>query len=450
MAYRRTLLAAFLALGLASGCDLGGGANDGNQGPGNGDNGVALRSGQIAVSHKGTSFLARVENELIHGDVDGSWRVLEHLEDPERLVFSPQRDVIYVATDDPGKVRAHDLTRDEQLWSATIPGEDSWLDWDDTSANARPWLHVTPDDLHLLVVTEHTVTVFDTESGDELGEWTSDARIVDIDLDASGDAAYVTLQETWDDQGPKTPFVTLELPSLSATSIALPNCADETVVGTDGRYAFMAPTQCQQDPVSVVDLQTGKFVRNLPGFGPVALAAGGDLAVAFMDLENLDESLFLGGDPKPEGDRQYHLMLIDTRTLEFETIELGDSLPRYAPTPDGKLLLIDADAWFDDERVRIFDLKTGELQSVLGPDIRLDHFVMTGDSKFAYLIDDGAYELSISERILSSMPLSIIPTSINITRDDRWLLMQDDLGPVHVFDRETDRVSAVVGGARGR
>ncbi len=451
MAYRRTILTAtLLALGFTSGCDLAGGANDGNQGPGNGDDGVALRAGQIAVSHKGTSFLARVDNELIHGDVDGSWRTLDRLEDPERLVFSPQRDVIYVATDDPGRLRAHDLTRDEQLWSVTLPGEDSWLDWDDTSVSARPWLHVTSDDRQLVVVTEDTVTVFDTESGDELGAWKSSEWIVDIDLDASGDAAYVTLQETWDDEGPKTPFVTLELPSLQATSITLPNCADETVIGTDGRYAFMAPTQCQQDPVSVIDLETGVFVRNLPGFGPVSLAAGGDLAVAFMDLDNLDESLFLDDDPMPEGDRQYHLMLIDTRTLEFKTVELGDSLPRYAPTPDGKLLLVDADAWFDDERVRIFDLQTGELESVLGPDIRLDHFVMTSDSKYAYLVDDGAYELSISERILSSMPLSIIPTSINITRDDRWLLMQDDLGPVHVFDRESDRVTAVVGGVRGR
>ena len=129
---------------------------------------------------------------------------------------------------------------------------------------------------------------------------------------------------------------------------------------------------------------------------------------------------------------------------------MGDSLPCYAPTPDGKLLLIDADAWFDDERVRIFDLQTGDLHSVLGSDIRLDHFVMTGDSEFAYLIDDGAYELSISDRVVSSMPLAIIPTSINITRDDRWLLMQDDLGPVHVFDGEADRVTAVVGGVRAR
>ena len=170
--------------------------------------------------------------------------------------------------------------------------------------------------------------------------------------------------------------------------------------------------------------------------------------MAFMDLDNLDESLFLPGDPMPEGDRRYHLMLIDTKTLEFESVELGDSLPRYAPTPDGKLLLIDANAWYDDERVRVFDLASGEIQSVLGPDIRLENFVMTQDSRYAYLVDDGAYELSIGERILSSLPLSIIPTNLNLTSDDRWLLLQDDLGPVHIYDRDEDRVTAVVGAER--
>ncbi len=446
---RSILLASILTIAVSTGCDIGdGGANDGQQQPGNGDDGVSLRSGDIAVAPHGTSFLARVGHDLIHGDVDGSWRRLDSLEDPERLVFSPERDVIYVITDEPNRLRAHDLARDEQLWSAHVPGGEDYIwDWDDL--DVRPWLHVTADDRLLAVVTYDDVTLYDAQTGDTVGRWDAGEEIVDFDLDPSGDAAYVTLRETWGDEAPSTPFVTLELPTLEARTTYLPNCADETVMDRDGRYAFMAPTRCNQDPVSVIDLESGAFIRNLPGFGPVSLAAGGDVAVAFMNLDNLDESLFLEGDPMPEGDRQYHLMLIDTKTLEFETVELGDSLPRYAPTPDGKLLLIDANAWYDDERVRVFDLATGEIHSVLGPDIRLENFVMTSDSKYAYLVDDGAYELSIPERILSSMPLSIIPTNINLTKDDRWLLLQDDLGPVHVYDRNAGRVATVVGADRG-
>lgn len=445
---RSTILASLMTLGLATGCDLGdGGANDGQRQPGNGDDGVALRTGDIAVSPHGTSFLARIDHDLVHGDVDGSWRTLSRLEDPERLVFSPSRDVIYVITDDPNRLRAHDLSTDEQLWSAHVPGGEDYI-WDWGDLDVRPWLHVTDDDRHLAVVTHDDVTLYDAQTGETVGTWKAQRHIVDFDLDPSGDVAYVTLDHEWDDAGPITPFVTLDLGSLEARQIELPNCADEAVMDTDGRYAFMAPTRCEQDPVSVIDLETGAFVRNLPGFGPVSLAAGGDVAVAFMDLDNLDESLFLPGDPMPEGDRRYHLMLIDTKTLEFESVELGDSLPRYAPTPDGKLLLIDANAWYDDERVRVFDLASGEIQSVLGPDIRLENFVMTQDSRYAYLVDDGAYELSIGERILSSLPLSIIPTNLNLTSDDRWLLLQDDLGPVHIYDRDEDRVTAVVGAER--
>jgi len=446
---RPFLLASLVSIGLVTGCDIGeGGANDGQNQPGNGDDGVSLRDGDIAVAPHGTSFLARVGSNLIHGDVDGSWRVLDSLEDPERLAFSPERDVIYVITDGPNRLRAHDLQRDEQLWSAHLPGGEE-IDWDWHAEDVRPWLHVTADDRHLAVVSDDEVALYDAQTGDQLGKWGVGTHIVDFDLDPSGDAAYVTLKHEWDDAGPDTPMVTLELPSLEGTTLSLPNCADEMVMDHDGRYAFMAPTQCEQDPVSVIDLRSGEFVRNLPGFGPVSLAAGGEVAVAFMNLDNLDESLFLPGDPRPEGDRQYHLMLIDTETLEFETVELGDSLPRYAPTPDGKLVLIDANAWYDDERVRVFDIATGELHSVVGPDVRLENFVMTGDSKYAYLVDDGAYELSIAERVLSSLPLSIIPTNINLTKGDRWLLLQDDLGPVHVYDRESDEVTAVVGAPRG-
>ncbi|MCR9162803.1 MAG: YncE family protein [Nannocystaceae bacterium] len=445
---RSTLLASLMTLGLAGGCDIGdGGANDGQQQPGNGDDGVALRAGNIAVAPHGTSFLARIDRDLVHGDVDGSWRKLSQLEDPERMVFSPERDVIYVITGGPNRLRAHDLSNDAQLWSAHVPGGEDYL-WDWGTADDRPWLHVTSDDRHLAVITHDEVTLYDAQTGETVDTWRAGREIVDFDLDPSGDAAYVTLSHEWVDEGPVTPFVTLDLPSLETRETPLPNCADETVMDTDGRYAFMAPTRCEQDPVSVIDLRTGAFVRNLPGFGPVSLAASGDVAVAFMDLENLDESLFLPGDPTPEGDRRYHLMLIDTKTLEFESVELGDSLPRYAPTPDGKLLLVDANAWYDDERVRVFDLASGEIESVLGPDIRLENFVMTADSQYAYLVDDGAYELSIGERILSSLPLSIIPTNLNLTSDDRWLLLQDDLGPVHVYDRNQRRVSAVVGAER--
>ncbi len=449
MDLKRWLVSICTAATTLGGCDLGdngGGANDGQQTPGNMDDGVDLSRGEIAVSPKGTSFLARVGDALIHGDVDGSWRELPKLGDPDQLVFSPQRSVVYVATTDPPRLRAHDLARDEALWSTDIDEETGFF-----GASGRTWLHVTADDRYVIAVGFDDITVFDTHAGGRLGHWRTADEIVDVDVAPDGSELYVAHDERREDGQQWTPLSIFRLPDLySDQTIWLPNCADEVVLGSKGHYAFMAPTTCHEDPVSVIDLERGEFVRNLPGFGPVALAADGELAVAFMDLDNLDESLFVDSDPRPEGDRRYHLMLIDTKTLEFTTVELGDSLPRYAPTPDGKLLLIDANAWYDDERVRIFDLQTGELHPVVGPDVRLHNFVLTQDATRAFLVDDGAYELSIGERILRSLPLSIIPTNINITADDRWLLLQDSLGPVHVYDVNAGRVRAVVGGDEGR
>ena len=94
------------------------------------------------------------------------------------------------------------------------------------------------------------------------------------------------------------------------------------------------PTSCQKDPVSVIDLDSGASSA-LPGFGPVALAPDGSLAVAFIDASNIDESLFDDHNQIPSDDVQYHLMLIDTETLRFDVIATGDALPRYAITADG-------------------------------------------------------------------------------------------------------------------
>jgi hypothetical protein len=441
----RTALVCSIAL---AGCDLGniGGANEGQKKPGNMDDGVALSQGDIAVSPRGTSFLARVGDTLIRGDVDGDYTRLPQLGKPERLAFAPGRDVVYVIHEgkDGPELAAHDALRDRQLWATALPS--AFAGDHDLYDDGRPWLKVASDDRYVVLVGEEEIYVYDTATGEQAGGWWAADPIVDVDVAADGSKIYAAFETSWHDGTPRTPFSVMQLPSLEATSQWIPNCADEVVLDdARGKYAFMAPTSCQQDPVSVIDLDTGMFVRNLPGFGPVALATQGERAVAFIDLDNLDESLFEDGDPMPRGDRQYHLMLIDTQTLHFETVELGDSLPRYAPTPDGRLLLVDAAAWYDDERVRIFDLETGEFAPIYGPDVRLENFVVTRDSQRAFLVSDGAYELLLPDRLLSSLPLGIIPTNLNITADDRWLLLQDDRGPVHVWDVQNRRISAMVG-----
>ena len=432
-----------LALLAASACDLEGGANRNQSSPGNMDHGVDLGQGNIAVHPRSGSFIARVQGGgTIHGHVDGNWKKLD-LEFPERLAFAPKRDVVYVASQKKGgTLVAYDLKQGEPLWQAksslAAPPEYDWS----FEESSWPWMQVSTDDEHLVVIERRKLDVHSTSDGARLGGWMAPTEIVDVDLSHDGSKAFVVVDGA---EPMQTRFFTLSLPSMERTAIDVPNCAAPLAIEPRGKYGFMAPTRCNADPVSVIDLDKGEFVRNLPGFGPVALAGKGRLGVAFVDLADLDESLFLDTDPRPEGDRRYHLMLIDTQTLEFEFAELGDTLPRYAPTPDGKLLLLDHDSWYDDEQVRLFDIESKTFETLVGPAINLDAFVITQDSKRAFALDRGVFELDFAKAVVSSLPLALLPTSLNVTPDDAMLLMREELGPIHVYDIESRRVVRAVG-----
>jgi hypothetical protein len=195
-----------------------------------------------------------------------------------------------------------------------------------------------------------------------------------------------------------------------------------------------------RDPVSVIDLEHGEFVRNLPGFGPVALAQAGALAVAFMDSENLDNSLFDDPAQIPEGGPRYRLMLIDTTSLKFETIELGDDLPRYAVSPDGQLLLVDSPTLWRDGRVRILDTQTRELAQLAGPGVELDNYVMTRDSSAVFLLSNGLFRISLLERRILAEPIPFSPSRLNITPDDRHLVLRESDSTLWLYDVETSEL----------
>jgi hypothetical protein len=159
---------------------------------------------------------------------------------------------------------------------------------------------------------------------------------------------------------------------------------------------------------------------------------------AFIDLENVDESLFDSPDDIPdEADGRYHLMFIDSRDLGFDTLPVGDSLPRYALTPNGKMLLVDSASWFDDGKLRVLDIASREIRSISGPDVRLDDYVITTDSTRVFLLDRGLFDLSIPERLVSSVGLDFVPSNLNITPDDKHLLLRESGRSIWVYDIES-------------
>ena len=79
-----------------------GGLNQNQVGPGNQDDGVDLRTGDIAVDPNGVYFLSRSDDSLLYGDIHaGDAGLLEGIEAPSRVAFGYQNDRIYVTAEGP-------------------------------------------------------------------------------------------------------------------------------------------------------------------------------------------------------------------------------------------------------------------------------------------------------------------------------------------------------------
>jgi hypothetical protein len=242
--------------------------------------------------------------------------------------------------------------------------------------------------------------------------------------------ALVVGQTTWLNHSPSTPVVQVNLITGDTNTVNVPNCAAPLVVLPTGDRALLSPTFCEEgirstgdnewtnpDPVSIIDLEADgpHFIKNLPGFGPVALSEDGARAVAYLDMERIDRSMFDAPTQIPDIDGpRYHVMVIDPATLAFSLTPIGDALPRFAMTRDGNSLLVDAsvqvlrseveiDAEFTFENNELngslkvnvftqdapfgtFDLEQLEFRSFSGPAASLDRFVLPSNGQDAYTL----------------------------------------------------------------
>jgi hypothetical protein len=419
-----------------------GGLNQNERAAGDGDEGVNVGFGEIAIDPTGSYFLSRTDDALLRGDLkNGVISTLAQLSAVDRVAFAHEGHTIFVTrtlSEGDGMLVRFDLATGREEWSRAIPME---LSWDDRGFGTYPWVDVLEDDSRVVLTFADHVEVLDAASGGELFRSPEGSAIVDVDVTPDQAHVLITHAHEWVETSPRTTLELRDLATFTARYIEVGNCADEVLIAQDGKHAFMAPTTCQRDPVSVIDLEHAEFVRNLPGFGPVALAPDGQLAIAFMDRESLDRTLFDDPAQIPGADTgQYHLMLIDTNTLSFDTVELGDSLPRYAVSPNGEMLLIDAASFWEGGRIRVLDVASKKLASVRGPDVRLENYVVTRDSSTVFLLYDGLYRLSLRERTAQAEPLEFTPSHLNITPDDRTLVLREDDSTLWLYDVKAARV----------
>jgi hypothetical protein len=449
----RGLVYAFFVGTVFTGCMSEGGWNQNERQAGGGDDGVAVERGEIAIDPTGKYLISKLSDRLIYAELStGQAEVLPGLSNAVRVTFDHQGTSLFVTRshsqlqlgDDedeslplgPGELVRYDIARQRELWSHPVSLH---LSFDDDFA-ASPWLDVTEDDRFVVVTYPRHVEVIDAATGELTKTVQVQDGVIDVDITPDQDRIVITVQHSWQGTLPSTVLQVHQLASADMVEITVPNCASELVISPSGQHGFLAPTRCQRDPVSVVDFEAGRFVRNLPGFGPVALAPNGTLAVAFIDALNIDEELFDDPQQIPSAQVRYHLMLIDTESLRFDVIALGEDLPRYAITPDGKLLLIDDDTLWSDGRIRLLDVAEKELVPVLGSGLTLDHYAVTRDSSKVFLLDDGLFTIDLATRVAQSEPIEFTPTDLNLSPDDSVLVLREDSATLWLYDAKQPRV----------
>lgn len=427
---------------LASGDANMGGANKGSQAPGSGDGGVKLSLGEIAVDPQGSYFLSTSDSKLLLADIETrSVEVLAGLPVPQTAAFWPAsrgRGFFLTTTvADATQAFSYDVAARKTRWIADL----SKLSKEVVFFSSTTKIEASEAHDRVFFWNENGLVALDTTSGDLVGSFTTPQLMADVDL--LGDRLIVTSRhEPAADKLPRSIIHVRSQQDLAARcEIVVPNCHAELVLAADGKRAFLAPTFCGRDPVSVIDLETCAFEKNLPGFGPVALSENGRTAVAFLDRDN-DDPL---APPIPEevkmSDQRYHLMFIDTTTLAFGTTPVGAELPRYAVTPDGQLLLVDALTQATKDNVRIVDVASRSIRTVTGPSIQLEHYALLPDSSAAFAIHkDALYLLDLVAAQTSLLALPYTPTALNMTPTGGRLLLRDPQHTVHLFDvaRRTD------------
>jgi hypothetical protein len=427
----------------SSGCGSPGGANENQHVVGDQPGGVKLGLGEIAVAPDGSYVIFEGEGRLSVGWPASG--VVEDLpiEKPTKLAFSKKRDIVYVGSDQDFSLHAVDVRTKKELWASPL----------DISDSAAFRIATSDDDTRVITAGANHLALRDAATGESVAEQSFEQTIVDIALPSTGARALVVTQETWSADGtqPSANVAVVALSDGKTNNLTVPNCASTLTLTPDGARAFLSPTLCNKDPISLIDLTPGAeaWVKNLPGFGPLAMAHDGTSAVAFVDSLSIDETLFI--DPQqipPHGanDPRYYIMTLDTKSLAFELTAVGDTLPRYALTPDGNVLLVDAVSTAA-EQLRLFDTKAHTFREVQGPGVLLDNFVISSDALHVYAIWQGLVDIDVQASTAAPIPLGFTPLNINIAPDNQTLYLRSSPSDVCVFSLKTHECSTSFSGA---
>jgi hypothetical protein len=404
------LLAAACSLPTSS--DVQGGANTNERTKG-GSEGETLLTGAMIVSPGGRYVLAQRNQTSVLVDVQ-SKNARELPQQVERFVFSKTGEFGLAVLPNARGVIRYELASLKETFRVSPAFK---------STAGASLARLTDDGAHFVIGDVDRVLVLDAKTGNVRGSVAVGSQPAELTFVPGRSHALVVGQTAWNNHLPETAVVDVDLATLASARVNVPNCTAPIFVLPDASRGFLSPTFCEEgrpstgtqtwtnpDPVSVVDLgEAGpKFVKNLPGFGPVVADERATRIVAYLDMKRIDESMFEDKSRIPEkSGPRYHIMTIDPKSLAFDLAPIGDVLPRFAMAKNGKSLLVDATvqnlrgeaslkATIDSSgkitvRVSVFgavdslfgsfDLDTKKYTPFAGSPATLDRFVQTADTK---------------------------------------------------------------------
>lgn len=218
---------------------------------------------------------------------------------------------------------------------------------------------------------------------------------------------------------PASDFVVKEL--------TVPNCADELVLQPGGKLALLAPTRCNEDPISILDLEKRIFVKNLPGFGPVAITPDGTRAVGFTRMNAMISEWGYDDQKAPFG-----LIVVELPSLDWRILDFGSNGPAYTLSPDGGFLYVDGKAWdtslgSDFNEVDLSDLS---IRPVEGGDAGLDRFVWTPSGKYLFTLTKGElHRVEVGKAEAVHVKVDSVPELINVRPQGDFLLLGEQDAP---------------------
>ncbi len=464
-----SLALAFVLATAAAACTVptaqgGSNANDRSNG---GEQGETLLTGAMVVSPDGKYALMQRNETSVLLDIEAKG-AREMPEQVARFVFAKSGSRAIAVLQDGVSVVSYELSTGAERWRSQPALE----------KGAATMARLSDDGKYLILGAADQVLVIDGDSGAEQGKVSVGSQPTELSFVPGTSRALVVGSTVWTNHKPLTSVVDVDLATLASQRVDVPNCAAPVDILPDASRAFLSPTFCEEDhastpteqwtnpdPVSVIDLGTSgpQFVKNLPGFGPTAMDKEGQQVVAYLDMKRIDESMFADKSAIPDkSGPRYHIMTINPKTLAFELAPVGEVLPRFSMTRDGKSLLVDATvqqirggatvkatvstrgisvsaSLFGgvDSLFGLFDLTAHTYTPFTGPAASLDRFVQAGDNTHVFgltMSADGLggdlFRIDLDSKSVTTLNKSL--RDIGLLPDGKTLLLRERLPAAQV------------------